>query len=100
MVQLRLGQDQVMEVRTPYFIKAVPKTRRRKRRVSGGGAYLGLEALGLIERCSLVLPSEVVENARIIFTIVIRSMGHHAKQPHHSDGKTYSISRRSSGSHE
>lgn len=64
-VHLRLSLGQVIEVRTPYFIKAVPKRsrRRRKRGPNGSGRYLGLEVLGFIERCSAGLVSEVVQQA-------------------------------------
>ncbi len=63
-VRLRLGQGQESEVRVPYFIKAAAKGRRGNRRGrKGSGCYLGLDALGIIERCSPVLLSEVVELA-------------------------------------
>jgi hypothetical protein len=37
-----------MEVTTLYFIKATAQRKRRKRGSNGRGAYLGLEALGLL----------------------------------------------------
>ena len=62
-VHLRLSLGQVLEVRVPYFIKALPKTskRLRKRGPNGSGRYLGLEVLGFIDRCSAGLVSDVVQ---------------------------------------
>lgn len=60
-VRLRLGLGQVIEVHTPYFLKAAPKRGRRKRGPNGRGCYLGLEVLGFIERCSAMLISDVVQ---------------------------------------
>lgn len=64
-VHLRLSLGQVIEVRVPYFIKALPKTskRLRKRGPNGSGRYLGLEVLGFIDRCSAGLVSDVVQQA-------------------------------------
>ena len=55
-VKVHLGSGQSVEVVAPYFVKAVPKGRRRARRQ---GAYLGLEVLGFLRRCSNRLVSEV-----------------------------------------
>jgi hypothetical protein len=49
-VRLRLGLGQEIEVSTAYFIKAARQRGRRKRGSNGRGAYLGLDALGFIER--------------------------------------------------
>ena len=65
-VRVRLGTGQWIAVKTAYFIKAHPKSgkRRAKRQRRGGrGAYLGLEALGFLGHYSLSLVSEVVEMA-------------------------------------
>lgn len=65
-VRVRLGTGQWIEVKTAYFIKAQPKSgkRRVKRQRSGGrGAYVGLEVLGFIGHYSVGLVSEVVEMA-------------------------------------
>jgi hypothetical protein len=58
-----LGFGQEIEVSAPYFIKAASKGGRRKRGPKRRGAYLGLDALGFIERASAGLVSEVVERA-------------------------------------
>jgi len=65
-VRVRLGTGQWIEVQTAYFIKAQPKSgkkRVKRRRSEGRGAYWGLEALGFIGRYSAGLVSEVVEMA-------------------------------------
>jgi hypothetical protein len=64
-VHRRLSLGQVIEVRVPSFIKASPKTskRRRKRGPNGSGRYGGLEVLGCIDRCSAGLVREVVQQA-------------------------------------
>jgi hypothetical protein len=59
-VKVHLGSGQSVEVVAPYFVKAVPKGRRRARRQ---GAYLGLEVLGFLRRCSNRLVSEVAQAA-------------------------------------
>lgn len=48
-VKVHLGSGQSVEVVAPYFVKAAPKGRRRARRQ---GAYLGLEVVGFLRRCS------------------------------------------------
>ena len=58
-----MGFGQEIEVSAPYFIKAASKGGRRKRGPKRRGAYLGLDALGFIERASAGLVSEVVELA-------------------------------------
>lgn len=58
-----MGFGQEIEVSAPYFIKAASKGGRRKRGPKRRGAYLGLDALGFIERASAGLVSEVVERA-------------------------------------
>ena len=65
-VRVRLGTGQWITVKTAYFLKAQPKSRKRsakRQRRGGRGAYLGLEALGFIGHYSLNLVSEVVELA-------------------------------------
>lgn len=65
-VRVRLGTGQWITVQTAYFLKAQPKSRKRRakrQRRGGQGAYLGLEALGFIGHYSLSLVSEVVELA-------------------------------------
>jgi hypothetical protein len=59
-VKVHLGSGQSVEVVAPYFVKAVPKGRRRARRP---GSYLGLEVLGFVRRCSPRLVSEVAQAA-------------------------------------
>ena len=62
-VRLRLSTGQEIEVMVAYFLKATPKRGRHKRGPNGRGAYLGLDVLGLIERCSPTLLSEVASLA-------------------------------------
>lgn len=65
-VRVRLGTGQWIAVKTAYFIKAQPKSGKRRvkrQRCGGRGAYLGLEALGFIGHYSGSLVSEVVELA-------------------------------------
>ena len=65
-MRVRLGTGQWITVKTAYFLKAQPKSRKRRakrQRRGGRGAYLGLEALGFIGHYSLNLVSEVVELA-------------------------------------
>ena len=59
-VKVHLGSGQSLEVVAPYFVKAAPKGRRRARRQ---GAYLGLEVVGFLRRCSNRLVSEVAQAA-------------------------------------
>ena len=65
-MRVRLGTGQWITVKTAYFLKAQPKSRKRRakrQRRGGRGAYWGLEALGFIGHYSLNLVSEVVERA-------------------------------------
>lgn len=62
-VRVRLGNGQSIELCAPYFVKAQPKRGRKKRGPNGRGAHLGLEVLGVVERCSPRLLSEVVQTA-------------------------------------
>ena len=57
-VKVHLGSGQSVEVVAPYFVKAAPKGRRRARRQ---GAYLGLEVVGFLRRCSSRLVSEIAQ---------------------------------------
>ncbi len=62
-VRVRLSTGQWIEVKTAYFIKAQPKSGKRRMKRRGRGAYLGLEALGFLGHYSMGLVSEVVELA-------------------------------------
>jgi hypothetical protein len=70
-VSLRLGNGQVIRVRTAYFVKALPKRGRRRRGPNGRGAYLGLEVLGFLSHCSRRLVSAVVEAALLCPSLVV-----------------------------
>jgi hypothetical protein len=59
-VKVHLGSGQSAEVVAAYFVKAVPKGRRRARRQ---GSSLGLEVVGFLRRCSRRLVSEVAQAA-------------------------------------
>ena len=69
-VNLRLGNGQVIRVRTGYFVKARSK-RRGRRGPNGQGAYLGLEVLGFISRCSRRLLSAVAEAALLCPSLAV-----------------------------
>lgn len=61
-VSRRVGNGQVSRVRTAYFVKAVPKPGRRRRRgPNNRGAYLRLEGWGGVSCCSRRLVSTVTE---------------------------------------
>lgn len=62
-ITVRLYNGQTIEVKTPYFIKAEPKGRRRKKKKKNKRAHLGLVVLGFIGRGSAWLVSEVVKMA-------------------------------------
>ena len=73
-MRVRLGTGQWITVKTAYFLKAQPKSRKRRakrQRRGGRGAYLGLEALGFIGHYSLNLVSEVVELAVLCPSLVV-----------------------------
>lgn len=70
-VAVRLGNGQVIRVRTAYFVKAPAKRGRRRGRRRGRGAYLGLEVLGFVSRCSRRLVSAVVEAALLCPSLVV-----------------------------
>jgi hypothetical protein len=73
-VRLRLSGGQAIELSTPYFIKAAARG-RRKRGPNGCGAYLGLAALGFIERLSAGLVDEVVCLALLSPSFEVARMG-------------------------
>ncbi len=70
-VSLRLGNGQQMRVRTGYFVKVRAKRGRRRRGPNGRGAYLGLEMLGFVSRCSRALLSTVAEAALLCPSLVV-----------------------------
>lgn len=63
-ITLTLGNGQRIEVDSPYFIKAKPHKRRRKKRgPNGSGEHTGLKVLGFIGRVSPGLLSDAVQTA-------------------------------------
>lgn len=63
-VMLLSGES--IEIRSPYFAKARPKKRRGrkpKKRKRGTGAHFGLDYLGFVGRCTVLLGSAVVQAA-------------------------------------
>lgn len=62
-VSIQIGKGQSIVVRAPYFVKACSKRGRKKRGPNGSGSYLGLEVLGVMEKSSPGLNSEVVKLA-------------------------------------
>lgn len=70
-VSVRLGNGEVIRVRTAYFVKALPKGGRRRRGPNGRGAYLGLEVVGFLKRCSRQLISAVTEAALLCPSLAV-----------------------------
>ena len=70
-VRVRLANGQYIQVWAPYFLKARPKGRRRKRGPNRQGAYLGLEVLGFIGRESVLWVSEVVQLALLCPSLAV-----------------------------
>ena len=62
-ITVRLYNGQTIKVETPYFIKAKPKGRKRKKKKGNKRAHLGLVVLGFIGRSSSWFVSEVVKMA-------------------------------------
>lgn len=62
-IKVRLYNGQTIAVKTPYFIKAEPKGRKRKKEHKNKQAHLGLAVLGFIGRSSAWFVSEVVKMA-------------------------------------
>lgn len=61
-----LFSGEAIKIRSPYFAKAKPKKRRGrkpKKRTSGTGAHFGLDYLGFVGRCTMLLGSAVVQAA-------------------------------------
>ena len=55
-----------IQIRSPYFAKARPKKRRGrkpKKRKSFTGSHFGLDYLGFVDRCTILLGSSVVQAA-------------------------------------
>jgi hypothetical protein len=70
-VSVRLGTGEVIRVRTAYFVKALPQRGRCRRGPNGRGAYLGLEVLGFLSRCSRRLLSAVAEAALLCPSLAV-----------------------------
>ena len=62
-ITVTLSNGYRIKVRSPYFIKAKPHSRRRKRGPNGTGAHIGLEILGFIGYASPGLLSDVLQMA-------------------------------------
>lgn len=61
---IRLLSGRSLPIQSPYFSKALPKSRRgrkSKKRKPKSGSHLGLAYLGFIDRCSAVLASAAVQ---------------------------------------
>ena len=61
---IRLLSGRSLPIESPYFSKALPKSRRgrkRKKRSPKSGIHLGLAYLGFMDRCSTVLASACVQ---------------------------------------
>lgn len=62
-ITVTLSNGHRIKVHSPYFVKAKPHSRRRKRGPNGTGAHLGLEVLGFIGYASPGLLSDVLQMA-------------------------------------
>jgi len=63
---IMLLSGKAIKIRSPYFAKARPKKRkgrRPKKRKKGTGAHFGLDYLGLVGRCTMLLGSAVAQAA-------------------------------------
>ncbi|SEH05892.1 hypothetical protein [Candidatus Venteria ishoeyi] len=60
-VTVTLSSGQRVEINSPYFIKAKPHGRRRKRGPNGSGAHSGLEITGFVGRVSPCLLSDALQ---------------------------------------
>lgn len=61
---IRLLSGRSLPIKSPYFAKALPKSRRgrkKKKRKPKSGSHMGLAYLGFIDRCSAVLASAAVQ---------------------------------------
>ncbi len=63
-INIRLWNGDIIRVKSPYFVKAPPKDRRKKHKPGPQGeGHLGLSVLGVEGLCSANLVSEVVKLA-------------------------------------
>ena len=63
---IMLLSGEAIKIRSPYFAKAMPKKRKGrkpKKRKKGTGAHFGLDYLGFVGRCTMLLGSAVVQAA-------------------------------------
>jgi len=63
---IMLLSGESIKIKSPYFAKARPKKRkgrRPKKRQKGTGAHFGLDYLGFVGRCTMLLGSSVVQAA-------------------------------------
>jgi hypothetical protein len=63
---IMLLSGEAITIRSPYFAKARPKKRKGrkpKKRKNGTGAHFGLDFLGFVGRCTILLGSAVVQAA-------------------------------------
>lgn len=62
-ITVTLSNGRRIQVNSPYFVKAKPHGRRRKRGPNGTGGHLGLKVLGFIGHVSPALLSDAVQMA-------------------------------------
>ena len=80
---IRLLTGTSLPIRSPYFAKAKPKSRTRrksKKRNGKSGRHFGLDFLGFVERCSTTLGSAVVQAALLCpsFEIARKTLKFHS----------------------
>jgi len=62
-ITVTLSNGKKIKVKSPYFIKAKPHSRRKKRGPDGSGSHMGLKVLGFIGQTSPVLLADALQTA-------------------------------------
>jgi len=77
-VCVRLLTGKCLSLHAPYFIKASPKKRRKRKKGSDGG-HLALQWLGFVDRISMQLASVAAQSALLCpsFEIARQTLAHH-----------------------
>jgi hypothetical protein len=62
-ITVTLSNGQQIQVKSPYFMKAKPHSRRKKRGPNGSGSHVGLKVLGFIGQISPDLLADALQTA-------------------------------------
>lgn len=62
-ITVTLSNGQRIKIKSPYFVKAKPRSRRKKRGPNGTGAHCGLAVLGFVGHVSPGLLSDALQTA-------------------------------------